>query len=161
MGKVVITADENGNVIRVSENPDIGYITLTQETDDVTDKGWLRISKRSALLLGKMEDLQKMNYKAGQQLEGKIVIKESLIPFDTKNPDRNLKIAGATGIPCRVDDEPIYRQTFYSLDVEAADELIQHTNTEEIKEVLSIQRANSSQALKDLANKARGFALNM
>ena len=46
-------------------------------------------------------------------LPGKIVVVESLTPFNPENPDRDLKIAGGTGVICRIDDQPIYRQTFY------------------------------------------------
>ena len=154
MGKVTITADENGNVIKVSQNPEIGYISLFQETDSITDKGWLKLSRRSALLLGKMEDLIKMNYKENQELEGKIIIKESLVPFNLENPDKNLKIAGLTGLPCTLDDQPIYRNSFYTLDMSSQDELIQHSNSEEIKEVFAAQKSMTG-GLNALVQKAK------
>ena len=97
--KVFVTADENGNVIGISKNnPEYGYIRVEQTAPMVSDKGWLKISKRSTLIKGKVEDLQTLNYTAGQQLPGSIVIKESLSPFNTENPDRDLKIAGETGV---------------------------------------------------------------
>jgi hypothetical protein len=140
--KVIVTADENGNVIGVSKNnPEYGYIRVEQTAPMVTDKGWLKISKRSSLIKGKVEDLQILDYVAGQTLPGLIVIKESLTPFNTESPDRDLKIAGDTGVVCRVDDQPIYRQTFYTTNPNAYDELITHDNTEEIKEVQAAQKA--------------------
>jgi predicted esterase len=40
-----------------------------------------------------------------------------------------------------VDDEPIYRQTFYTQNLNEPDIFIQHTNTDEIKDVFNAQRA--------------------
>lgn len=143
--KVIVTADENGNVIGVSKNnPEFGYIRVEQTAPMVTDKGWLKISKRSSLIKGRVEDLQSLAYNAGQQLPGTIVVKEALTPFNTENPDRDLKIAGETGVVCRIDDQPIYRQTFYTTNPNAFDELITHDNAEEIREVQSAQRAMTS-----------------
>lgn len=140
--KVFVTADENGNVIGISKNnPEYGYIRVEQTAPMVSDKGWLKISKRSTLIKGKVEDLQTLNYTAGQQLPGSIVIKESLTPFNTENPDRDLKIAGDTGVVCRIDDQPIYRQTFYTTNPNSYDELITHDNSEEIREVQAAQKA--------------------
>jgi hypothetical protein len=45
-----------------------------------------------------------MGFYAGQELPGTIVIEESLTPFNKKAPERDLKIAGETGIVCRVGD---------------------------------------------------------
>lgn len=141
-GKVRVTADENGTVIGVSaNNPEYGYVRVEQVVTQVNDEGWLRLAKRSALLKGKVEDLIDMDYKEGQELSGKIIVKESFDPFNPENPDRDLKIAGDTGITCRVDDLPIYRQTFYTLNESATDELIMHNNGDEIREVMAAQKA--------------------
>ena len=139
--KVKVTGDENGNVIGVSmNNPEYGYVRVEQRVSQVNDQGWLRISKRSTLIKGKVEDLRAVDFTAGQELPGKIVVKESLTPFNTENPDRDLKIAGSTGVVCRIDDQPIYRQTFYTTNENASDELLMHTNSDEIKEVQSATR---------------------
>jgi len=141
MSKVKVTADKNGNVIGQSENnPEYGYIRIEQQTVQINEQGWLKNVKRSTLLKGKMIDLLEVGYKNGTELPGKIIVKESLTPFNSENPDRNLKIAGTTGIICRIDDQPIYRDTFYTSNMEAYDELITHTNSEEIKEVMQAQR---------------------
>lgn len=139
--KVRVTGDENGNVIGVSvNNPEYGYVRVEQRVTQVNDQGWLRISKRSALIKGKVEDLKEAGFTAGQELPGKIVVIESLVPFNPENPDRDLKIAGVTGVVCRIDDEPIYRQTFYTSNENASDELLMHTNSDEIREVQSATR---------------------
>lgn len=143
--KVVVTADQNGNVIGVSQNnPEYGYIRIEQQATQINEQGWLRRVKRSALIKGKVEDLISCNYKEGQSINGKIVVVESFTPFNTINPDRDLKIAGETGVICRVNDQPIYRQTFFTTNENAIDELITHTNTDEIREVQSAQKAMSS-----------------
>ena len=145
--KVLVAADKNGNVIGVSENnPDYGYIRLEQNSVQINDQGWLRNAKRSALIKGRVEDLMAAGYREGQELSGKIVVVESLSPFNVNNPDRDLKIAGDTGVICRVDDEPVYRQSFYTQNPDAFDMLITHTNADEIREVQAAQKAMTSLA---------------
>jgi hypothetical protein len=145
MGKVVVTADKNGNVIGVSENnPEYGYVRVEQTGSFINDQGWLRISRRSALIKGLVKDLVETGFTEGQEMPGKLVVKESTVPFNPENPDRDLKIAGETGVVCRIDDQPIYRQTFYTMNENAQDQLLPHTNTEEIREVQGAQRAIGS-----------------
>ena len=144
MSKVLVTADQNGNTIGVSQNnPEYGYIRVEQQAIQISDEGWLRNVKRSALIKGKVADLQEAGYKEGTELPGRIIVIESLMPFNPENPDRDLKIAGSTGVVCRIDDQPIYRQTFYTQNPTACDEFITHTNREEIKDVMNAQRMMS------------------
>lgn len=152
MGKVVVTADKNGNVIGVSENnPEYGYVRVEQTGSFINDQGWLRISRRSALIKGLVKDLIDTGFKEGQEIAGKITVQESLIPFNPENPDRDLKVAGDTGIICRYDDQPIYRQSFYTPNEKVEDVFITHTNSEEIKEVQAAQRSISSLKVKTQA----------
>ena len=138
--KVTVSADADGNVINVSKNPEFGYIRVEQQTPVVTTDGWLRISKRSTLIHGKLDDLVQAGFRKGQELTGRIVVKESFDPFNDENPDRDIKRAGNTNVICRVDDQPIYRQSFYTPDVNAQDELIAHNNIDEIRQVIEAQR---------------------
>lgn len=155
MSKVVVTADINGNIIGVSQNnPEYGYVRVEQVARTINDEGWLRISKRSALIKGKVEDLEEVNFTEGQELPGQIIVVESLQAFNEENPDRDLKIAGDTGVICRVDDQPIYRQTFYTSNKEAQDQLIMHSNKQEIKEVQAANSSISSLRMKELAKEA-------
>ena len=145
MSTVKVAADKNGNIIGVSQNnPEYGYIRVEQAATQINDQGWLRNVKRSALIKGKVEDLLACNYKEGTTINGKIVVVESLTPFNPTNPDRDLKVAGETGVICRIDDQPIYRQTFFTQNLNAYDELITHDNTDEIKDVQVAQRSISS-----------------
>lgn len=142
VSKVTVTADAEGRVIGVSDNnPEYGYIRIEQTVTAINENGWLTNTRRSTLIKGKVEDLQNVKYTAGQELPGKIIVKESLTPFNPDYADRELKIAGNTGIVCRYEDQPIYRQTFYTLNENAADELIAHTNADEIREVQRAQKA--------------------
>lgn len=144
MSKVVVTADKSGNIIGVSENnPEYGYVRVEQSGSFINDQGWLRVSRRSALIKGLVKDLVETGFTEGQELDGKIVVVESLTPFNPENPDRDLKIAGETGVVCRIDDQPIYRQTFYTTNVNNQDQLIMHNNSEEIREVQAAQRTIS------------------
>lgn len=140
MQKVRVTADKNNNVITVSpNNPEYGWIIVEQMTAQL-EGGWMKNVLRKARINGRVEDLTEARFTAGQELPGKIVVIESTLPFNAENPDRDLKIAGKTGVICRYDDQPIYRQAIYTSNVNLVDELIPHTNTEEIREVMLAQK---------------------
>lgn len=137
--KVTVVADDLGNVISMSQNPEFGYIKLAQNVSTMVN-GWLKVQKRTVLIAGKINELQSLNLKANQEFPGKIVVKEQLVPFDTKNAERELKKAGNTEVVCRIDDQPIYRKTFYVENENEHDVLLQHTNTDEIREALAAQK---------------------
>ena len=80
-----------------------------------------------------------------------ILIKESLIPFNAKNPERDLKIAGDTGIVCRLEGLPIYRKTYYSTKANVDDIFVQHDNKEEIKSAFNGSMKSNSDALQKAA----------
>jgi hypothetical protein len=155
--KVRVAADINGNVIGVSQNnPEYGYVRVEQSVTQISEAGWLKPVKRSALIKGKVEDLAEAGFVEGHELSGKIIVRESLTAFNPENPDRDLKIAGATGVVCTIDDQPIYRQTFYTSNQEAYDDLITHDNTVEIREVQIAQKeitSLKSNTLRDLGRK--------
>lgn len=157
MNRVIVTADKNGNVINVSENnPEYGSIRVQQEgVVEINEKGFLKQVTRSAFIKGKINDLLKAGYQEGSVISGKIVVKESFEPFNPVNPDRNLKIAGDTGIICRVGDQPIYRETFFTQNLNAVDEFIAHDNRDEIvgvqiakKSLLSLGVKSKEESLK-------------
>lgn len=143
--KVTVTADQNGNIIGVYPNsPEKGFVRVEQTITVINHKGWLKHSKRSAFIKGLVSDLQKAGFKAGTEIPGKVIIVESLNPFNEENPDRDLKIAGDTGVVCTLDDQPIYRQSFFTPDVNACDQLIAHNNIDEIREVMQATMALSA-----------------
>ena len=151
--KVNVCADDMGNVIIQSKNnPDYGYVRLQQDRVTFGNNGWVKKSNVSTLLHGKVEDLQSLNFKSGDDIAGKIVIKEQLDPFNSNDPERDYKYAGDTGIVCCVDGQPIYRKAFFTADVTAQDVLLAHTNGQDIKEangtatVSSIKSATTLEA---------------
>lgn len=134
MKKVTVTADKAGQAIVLStNNPEFGYVRVEQTRTIVDDNGWVKNKPVAALILGTVAELRKAGFNAGQELEGKIVIKEQLKPFNKNAPEKDIKVAGKTGITCMVDDQPIYRKAFYSQDSSAQDVLVAHTNVEAIK----------------------------
>jgi hypothetical protein len=154
--KVAVTADKNGNIISVSENnPEYGWIVVKQEVSQL-ENGWVKRTSRTARINGKVDELLQLGFKDGTELPGKIVVLESLTPFNQENPDRDLKIAGTTGVICRVDDQPIYRKTVYTSNVNSFDELIIHNNSDEIREVNEAQK--SMNAIKELVAKKQEAA---
>ena len=155
--KVNIVADDMGNIIRQSSNnAEFGHIRLEQQTVTFGNTGWVKSSNRTTLLHGKMDDLQSLNLNESTPLNGKIIVKESVTPFSNNDPDRDLKIAGETGIVCSVDDQPIYRKTFFVADVTAQDVLIAHTNGDAIREANGL----TSNAVKTTVTPAEAFGLD-
>lgn len=132
--KVTVQSDEQNNVIRVSKNnPEFGYIRVVQDRVLFSSNGWVNNKQLSTLIQGKVEDLQTLGFKANQQLDGKIVTKEQLTPFNESDPDRDLKMAGDTGIVCSKGGEPIYRRTNFTTDTTAQDSLVAHDNADDIR----------------------------
>ena len=73
-----------------------------------------------------------------KELPGNIVIQEQTTPFSESDPDRDLKIAGETGIICcNADGEPIYRKTMYDGTGSIEDTLVAHANGQAIREANS------------------------
>lgn len=135
MSKVTVTADAAGNVIIPSKNNlEWGYIRLIQIRTIAGEDGFARKRPASALILGTLEVLKGFEYTKDQELPGKIIFKEQLVPFSKKEPKRDYKIAGNTKIVCCVDGQPIYRKAFYTENMTLQDVLLQHTNGDDIKE---------------------------
>ena len=119
---VKVTADEAGNVIVKSKsNPEYGHIRVEQTRMIIDNSGFARRMKLSSLIPGTVEDLAGFDWEAGEKVEGKIIVRQSLAPFNKKDPERDYKVAGETGIVCCVDGEPIYRKHFYTSDATSVD----------------------------------------
>ena len=106
----------------------------------------MKRSTRSTLIHGTVEDLEATGLASKKELAGQIVIREQFEPFNEKNPDRDLKIAGDTGIvligtnpETGEMDAPIYRKTFYSMDSDEQDTLVTHTNSNAIREANGLE----------------------
>lgn len=80
------------------------------------------------------------NLSAGSVTGGKLVIQESLVPFNKTNPARDIKWADQTaGLKCMVDEMPIYRRTLFTNDESKADVFITHTNGEQLSAAATIR----------------------
>ena len=147
--KVIIVGDPTtGAIINVSQNnPEYGYFKLQQVRTLINESGFLRRQTLSALIQGPIGILKEMNYQNGQSLDGTIIIKESLTPFNKKNPERDLKVAGKTGIICSFEGQPIYRKTLYNSSANATDITVQHDNVEELRAAYNAQQ-NEISAIK-------------
>jgi hypothetical protein len=148
--KVIIVGDPTtGAIINVSQNnPEYGHIKVKQIRSIIDDNGFLKRQSLSALIQGTVELLQEMGAYENQALDGKIIIKESLIPFNKKNPERDLKVAGKTGIVCSFEGQPIYRKTVYNTSGNAADITVQHDNVEELREAYHAHQASGVTSVK-------------
>jgi len=134
-GKVTIVQDDLGNVIRVSKNnPEYGHVRVTQDRVGFSATGWVKKQSKSTLIHGTVEDLKATGIQDAKELPGCIYTREQLEPFNAEDPDRDLKIAGATGIICAKDGEPIYRRSFYDATGTQQDELVAHNNGDAIRE---------------------------
>jgi hypothetical protein len=143
--KVIILADEaTGAVVNVSvNNPEYGYVRVQQVRTMIDDNGFLRRKPVSALIPGTLAELKDSGFFQGQQLDGKIVVEESLEPFNEKTPERDLKVAGETGIVCTLGGQPIYRRTKMSFDANVSDTLIKHDNTEELRAAYNVGKSKA------------------
>ena len=136
--KVVIVKDDMGNAIRVSKNnAEYAHIRLSQTKSWLSAMGWFTKRDITTLIHGKTEDLQNSGIGKMKKLPGNIRIIEQLKPFSESNPDRDLKHAGQTGVICCQDGQPIYRKTFYDATAQLEDELVAHTNADDIRQANS------------------------
>lgn len=133
MKKVIVTANAAGEVVIPGKTEGWGYIRVTQIRMVVDENGFAKPKEFSALIKGKLTDLKKFGYVAGQEIDGKVIWKESMKAFNHANPARDYKKAGETGIVCSVNGNPIYRQNFFTTDAEASDVSIEHDNGDVIK----------------------------
>jgi len=123
---VKIERDKLGNVVRQTSNPEYGYIVLSQKRTSLKD-GWVNEKKYTALLKGRTETLKAISFGKLKELPGNIIVRESTKQTDPNDPNRNLKIAGDSGIIlCTEDGEPIYRETIYDPTGLEHDILVQH-----------------------------------
>lgn len=135
LSKVYVTANEAGQVVVQSkDNSNYGHIRVEQKRTVITDKGWVRSKVLSALMHGTVDELESLGFGVGEIIPGKIVIKESLTPFNAKDPSLDFKIAGKTGVICMVGMQPIYRKCFYNQSGTDIDETIAHTNSDVIRQ---------------------------
>ena len=140
--KVKVVADAFGNVVTPSKkNPAWGHIRVEQTRIIIDDRNFAHKRQVSALIQGQVKDLRTFGWKKDQELNGTIIFKEQLKPFNIHDPERDYKKAGKTNIVCCIDGQPIYRKTSYNHNPNAQDVFIRdehgvilvHTNSDEIR----------------------------
>jgi len=130
MSKVIVTAKDGQVVITSSNNPEFGYLRVASTQASFNDQGFVTMQKRSALIRGKVADLEALNLKEGQTLAGKIVIIESTTPTNENDPEQDLKVNPKTEEVLTHDGSPIYRVGRYSESATAMDTLLKHDTQE-------------------------------
>jgi hypothetical protein len=121
MNTVKVTA-RDGVVVNKTKNEEFGYIRVEASTTTM-ENGWLRKQNRSALILGRYDDLVSAGFREGQQIPGKIVVVESTT---TSNPNNEPKINPTTGEVLMHGGSPIYRDTVFTTDLSKSDVLLAH-----------------------------------
>ena len=87
------------------------------------------------------------------ELDGNIIVREQLVAFNANAPERDLKIAGETGVICKgVDQETgevkeIYRKSFYDPTGLQKHISIPHINGDEIREANGDTNSSSKKTL--------------
>lgn len=144
--KVVVVADATTNAVinQSQNNPEFGYVRVEQAVNHYDDNGFLRRKKLSALIAAPLADLQDAGYYAGQVLPGKIIVQEATTAWNKENPERDLKVAGKTGIVCRIEGQPIYRRTLYTEKENLKDTFLAHDNVEELRAAYDQAEAKSA-----------------
>jgi len=116
---------ETGKVVNPTKNKDISSIRVESVGFGV---GNSFVSRRVAFINGNTELLESLGLKAGQQLKGKIIVKQRFTPFFQ---GQKCKINPTTGEPVLTNGREVFVQTLFTDNVNAVDE-IETNNVDEI-----------------------------
>ena len=146
---VQITPSKEGQFITVyKNNSDYGYITLSSTELSTDSRGWIRESKRSTLMRGTVDLLQKyIAMNKTLTVAGKIYVEEflesqvpdSFVERFNKNVDYETQIrpyvkrAGKDGVELTLGGERILRFTSYDPSGTIEDSKVAHDNTDAVK----------------------------
>lgn len=174
-GKVIVipefTMDANGawtpdmdSVIRVANNPNdasAGFIRLGTKVlgDGLKEQYRFTNAFQDTAALANL--LTTLGAGAGSVVPGKLVVEESLVPFSTTNPARDIKYADqAAGIACKVDDKVIYRRIVHTTKLDREDINIAHTNRAEISANAATKwgNGNNQRTMQQVANNLKNNA---
>ena len=133
MNKVTAVANDAGQIVHQSKNPEFGWVRVEQQYS-VIEKGFERDKTLSTIINGDIDKLRKKYTHAGIELEGKLVVFESLEPTNPDNLEQDIKFAGKdSGIACSIKGQPIYRVVNHTYDMDAKDVKLEHDNGPSIK----------------------------
>jgi hypothetical protein len=126
MNNIVKVTAKDGKVVNSKDGAEYGYIRV-ESTQTSMENGFISSKKASALIRGKVEELKALGLKEGQSLSGKIIHKESTTPsYDGQSP----KINPSTGEIMTSGGSPIFRESFFTANLNANDELLAHDKVE-------------------------------
>lgn len=126
MSKVTVAVNSKNNQVftandTVSKNgKELGFY-IVKSTSLGMEKGFIVEQTRSATLTVETKLAEKLAWKEGTALPGKIVVHESFEPF---YEGQECKINPDTKAEVKVDGKNVYRQSRYTDDVNAVDTLI-------------------------------------
>jgi hypothetical protein len=104
-----------------------------------------QVRSLSALKTFSREAFEMSELKAGDKLDGKIVIKESIVknPFranqQPKIQPKNASVAGDVDKLLLFNGAPIYRETEFTTDMNAENVLVKHTSVQPIQQTADIK----------------------
>ena len=136
------------NGVRATKKEDLSFMRLGMVTLSVSSNGSDEIKVLKTNMFNDDAKLQGiielLDLKIGDQYPDRVlVVEESLIPFSQANPDRDIKIAGSTGVPCLLDDQPIYRRVKLA-PAGSTSVFIAHNNIEDIRKAMTASRITAS-----------------
>lgn len=147
--QVTITANKEGQVfvstgISAKDGKEYGYVRLESKWLDMSGP-IAQVRSLSALKTFSREAFDMSELKAGDALDGKIVIKESTIknPFranqQPKIQPKNPNVAGDVDKLLLFNGAPIYRETEFTTDMSAENVLVKHTSVQPIQQTADVK----------------------
>lgn len=131
--KVGVHPETKAVITRNPNKPEFGTIRLDFRTHTLNG-GYSAQNNRSAFIHGRMEDLESFGLVEGQELVGKIIKKESFVPF---YEGQQAKINPSTGETVLTDGRPTYIDFQYTEDPKAQDVWIDEDVAVETAEVVT------------------------
>jgi DNA polymerase III epsilon subunit-like protein len=131
VGPVKVTHLKGKMLINFLKPPASEYAWMYVKQSFIDEEG--EKTKRIAKFFGLYQHLELLQ--EGDILPGKIIILESLTPFDREldRMENDLKISAENGVvPFSIDLDPIYRKTYYDSSGQMKDEYLEHDNEDEI-----------------------------
>ena len=145
-----------------STNPEWCAINVMSITTSYNEQGFENLQVMSALIRRKIAGAEE-KYVPGAVLNGKIATMETLTPTDETDSTRDIKYAGEllreAGIPCMVNDQPIYQRRYYTEQLDKQDVTLAHTNADQIQQVRLAAKAAASKpaaGIRQAAGKVAG-----
>src|SRR4051812_23650813 len=104
---VTVIANKAGQVISVSpKNDQYGWVCV-ESVQPTFSEGFMKLGRRVAFIAGTVSDLENFGFAEGQELPGKIVVKEGLVPLNSADDSIGVKYPNAKakeqGLACTLE----------------------------------------------------------